>query len=342
MRIGTSLALVDLDRQLPNRNQRECLYWWDELFEWIAAAGFSYIELPYQPKWDFGGRSGIPLSMRSIAVKDGDVAGFLTRLRGHGLAGISAVHLDPSLFFSSQLDRYFGAFEHFAMEALELAALSGAGTLTLTATPCVGDLRAAWPDSFLERTAALFSRMQAAAAPRNVRICLRNECWGLLAGEAAIPFLEGLHPEIRLDLDTAHLQISGVESAGFLRSHASRIGIVHLTDTRHRMTPGEEPGWIPEHPRSAATSMFRDVGTGDVDLVDFVDAMKETGFDGDVILDSRHAADVCRALLRMRRFALRHFEPLLAKPQESAGTAIDGRHAADALVAPATPSRKEA
>lgn len=351
MRIGTSLALVELDRQMPNRNQRECRYWWDELFQWINAAGFERVELPYQPKWDFGGRSGIPLSMRSVTIKDGSVAGFLARLHGHGISGVSGVHLDPSLFFSKDLNRYFGAFEHFAMEALDFAAQADAGTLILTATPCVGDLRAAcgadagrtqgssvegiseeadaaagandvvrtedvagtddtafkaWSAGFLDRTAALFNRMQTAAAARGVRLCLKNECWGLLAGEAVIPFLGKLHADVRLDLDTAHLQIAGVDPADFLRSHAGRVGFVHLTDTRHRMNPGEEPGWIPEYPRLAATAMFRDVGTGDVDFESVMEALRETGTDGDVILDSRHATDGCRALLRMRRFAILH------------------------------------
>ena len=61
-----STEVVDLNNQAPNRNKRESKYFWDELYPLIGTAGFDAIEVPYEPKWDFGGRSGIPRSMRSI------------------------------------------------------------------------------------------------------------------------------------------------------------------------------------------------------------------------------------------------------------------------------------
>ena len=59
-----SLDLINRHCQEPNRNRYESRYFWEELYPLIATAGFRSIEIPYEPVWQFGGRSGVPMNRR--------------------------------------------------------------------------------------------------------------------------------------------------------------------------------------------------------------------------------------------------------------------------------------
>ena len=98
MKYSFSTEVVDLDNQAPNRNKRESRYFWDELNHLMAAGDFHSMEVPYEPKWDFGGRSGIPRSMRSVTTKFGTVAGYMAYLQENGIDAIDCVHLSTALF----------------------------------------------------------------------------------------------------------------------------------------------------------------------------------------------------------------------------------------------------
>lgn len=60
--IAISLDLINRHNQEPNRNRYESRYFWEELYQLVAASGFTGIELPYEPVWQLGGRSGVPLN----------------------------------------------------------------------------------------------------------------------------------------------------------------------------------------------------------------------------------------------------------------------------------------
>ncbi|NLM14240.1 MAG: sugar phosphate isomerase/epimerase [Clostridiaceae bacterium] len=307
---GLSLDLIQLDHQEPNRNRRESKYFWDELFTLIPAAGFRGIELPYQPKWDFGGRSGIPLSQYAIRTKYGSVARFKAMLESNGIEKIAGIYFNPSLFISENQDAYFGAFGHFAGQAVEFCAEAEAGVLTLTPTPFGGLVRhylgqnTDWSmvkTDFLKRTADLINRLAEQAADSGVVIAIKREYWSLLRETGFDDFLKHLDPRIRLNIDTAHAQIAGNDPVRQITAAAERIGSIHFTDTAFVDETRVWQGKNPEFPTLAATQIFRDLGQGNVDLAAAYQALQDLDYDGWVICSCRQTRDAMRAMLRTRR-----------------------------------------
>jgi inosose dehydratase len=109
-----------------------------------------------------------------------------------------------------------------------------------------------------------------------------------------------------MDIDTAHLQIAGLDPAAFIREHADSIGSVHLSDTAF---VDDEEAWKsanPEFPRRRATQVFRDIGQGDVDLPAACRALQSIGYTGWLICSCRQTRDPMRALLRTRHHIDQH------------------------------------
>lgn len=309
IKFGLSLDLVELDHQEPNRNQRESKYYWDELFSLIPAAGFTGIELPYQPKWDFGGRSGVPLSQYAIKTKYGSVKNFKAALKANGIEQIAGVYFNPSLFISSNSDAYFGAFAHFAAEAVQFVAEADASILTLTPTPCIGLLKyhfekgsnwTAVRTDFLKKTAELINRQAEIAAGCGITIALKNEYWSVIRETGREAFYELLDDRIRLNIDTAHSQIAGDSPVEQITAEADRIGSVHFTDTAFVDTNETWREVNPQYPSKAATQVFRDIGQGTVDLPAAYQALKAVEYGGWVICSCRQTRDAMRAMLRSR------------------------------------------
>lgn len=311
MNIGISFELIDLDRQAPNRNIRESKYFWDELYTLVAASGFHAVEIPYEPKWDFGGRSGIPRSNRSISVKFGTPSQYLSALREAGIETIAGLHFDPSLFLSENIDRYFGAFHHFAVEAIEFASSVEAQYITITVTPAIGALQRVCPSnmswdtfssSFLKRTGDLIGNLAEVAEEKGIRLCLKNEYWTLVRGELIIPFIKSITNKVYLDIDTANLQIARTDAGQMIRENKDRIGCVHYTDTAFVDDADYYKQPMPEYPAGRATQVIRDIGHGNIDFTPITDALVTSGYNGWTILNAKHTRDYCRALLRMRHF----------------------------------------
>ncbi len=301
-----STETVDLNHQMPNRNQRESKYYWDELYQLIAAAGFTSIEVPYEPKWDFGGRSGIPRTLRSVTVKYGTMQKYMEEIRKNGIEKISSVHLDPSLFCQGNLKMYLGAFGHFGEEAIQFAKGAGAETIVLTASPSIYSVRKLMEGSshgeeeFLSQTARVIDGLAEMAGEEGLKLCLKNEYWGLLRGEAVLQFLKQCRKEIYLDIDTAHLKIAGTDPAKFIAANKEKIGIVHLTDTGFTDDQEAYLQPLPEYPAKTAAKVFCDIGKGSVDLPAVLAALENAGYDKTVIYNCKDSNDVYRSLLRTR------------------------------------------
>lgn len=311
MKISFSTEVVDLHYQAPNRNRRESKYYWDELYTLFSAAGFTQMEIPYEPKWDFGGRSGIPLTMRSVLVKFQTVENYKRFLKEKGMEGISSIHLDPTLFCSGNMMMYFGGLKHYTEEAIQFARDAGAETVVLSATPtyyAVSSLRKEGQTfeelerEFLAETAGIIDELALTAQKAGVKLCLKNEYWTLLRGEKIVSFLKTLKHPVFLDVDTANLQIAGTDIPAFIRRNKEYIGIVHFTDTAFTDDQEAYRQVMPEYPAKAATKVFRDIGDGQVDLKAVYQTLKDTGYDGQVVFNCRHSYDVSRALLRTRYF----------------------------------------
>lgn len=307
-----STEAVDLNNQAPNRNKRESKYFWDELNLLIAAGGFDRIEIPYEPKWDFGGRSGIPRTARSVTTKFGTVSNYTEYLKKNGIKEISSVHFDPSLFCRGMLPMYFGAAGHFGEEAVRFASEAGCPVVTISATPAIFAVKQILGEEseaeFLNKTEELLKTLLALAEKSGITLCLKNEYWGFLRGEGVSEFLDRFHGALKLDLDTAHLSVAGADIASVIERNKDRIGIVHLTDTAFTDTEEAYLTALPEFPPKAATKVFVDPGEGKVKLKDIEGSLKKAGYDGMFVFNTRNSYDVYRSILRTRSFIDRVME----------------------------------
>ena len=301
-----STEAVDLDNQAPNRNKRESRYFWDELNHLMAAGGFCRIEIPYEPKWDFGGRSGIPRTERSVTTKWGTTANYMEFLKENGIDGIDCVHLSTALFCQGMLPVYFGASAHYGEEAIRFAADAGCRILTLSATPpyfrVKNLLGEETEESFLKETKALVEKLAVCAKENGVQLCLKNEFWSLLRGDRITAFLDELEGNVKLDLDTANLQIAGANPEDIIKANKDRIGVVHFTDTNFADTDETWKSAIPEFPAKRPTKVFLDPGEGSVDFAGILSALKDAGYDGPIVLNPRNSNDISRSILRAAWF----------------------------------------
>ena len=299
-----SLDLINRHNQEPNRNRYESRYFWEELYPLLAAAGFSAIEIPYEPVWQFGGRSGVPFNRYCVNTKYGDAAGYRAKLAECGIERVAGITFDPNLFMrNDNLDFFFGASGHFAGEALAHAADLGADYFAISPSPFHGRVAQYHPDIeskrdlFAERTVALITGLAAKAGELGVSLVLRGEYWSLFGGDRQQALLEALPASVKLDVDTANLFVAGISAADFLRANAARVGCVHLTDTAFVDDGQVWQTANPEHPSGHATQVFRDPGTGSVDLAGIVKLLGQLGYTGPVTASARQTRDPFRALL---------------------------------------------
>ena len=302
-----SLDLINRHNQEPNRNRYESRYFWEELYPLLAAAGFSAIEIPYEPVWQFGGRSGVPFNRYCVNTKYGDAAGYRAKLAECGISRVAGITFDPNLFMrNANLDFFFGASGHFAGEALAHAVDMGADYFAISPSPYYGRVAQYHPDIadkldlFTERTVGLISGLAAKAEELGVSLVLRGEYWSLFGGDRQQALLAALPASVKLDVDTANLFVAGMSATDFLRAEIARVGCVHLTDTAFVDDGTVWQTANPEHPAVHATQVFRDPGTGSVDLAGIVKLLGELGYTGPVTVSARQTRDPFRALLRTR------------------------------------------
>ena len=310
-----SLDLVNRHYQEPNRNRYESRYFWEELYTLINAAGFSGIEIPYEPVWQFGGRSGVPFNRYCVNTKYGNAAGYRAALHERGIAKVTGITFDPNLFMrNANLDFYFGATGHFAGEALAHAADMGASYFAMSPSAGYGRIAQYHLDiedklaMLTERTIALLTGLAEKAGELDVTLVLRGEYWSLFGGTRILPLLEALPASVKLDVDTAHLFVAGVSATDFLVANIDRVGCVHLTDTDFIDTDETWKSPNPEFPASKATQVFRDPGTGSVDLAGSIAALDRLDYQGPIICSARQTLNSFRALLRTRAMLNHHHD----------------------------------
>lgn len=305
--IAISLDLVNRHHQEPNRNRYESKYFWEELYPLISASGFRAIEIPYEPVWQFGGRSGVPMNRYCINTKYEDAANYRAALAKGGIDRVAGVTFDPNLFMrNGNLDFFFGASGHFGGEALAHAADLGADYFAISPSPYYGRVAHYHPDleakldTFIERETELLRGLAEKATALGVQLVVRNEYWSLFRGERILELLKALPDSVKLDIDTASLTIADIAPAEFITAQFDRIGCVHLTDTSFVDNAETWKTPNPEFPATRATQVFRDPGMGDVDLPGIAALLDRLGYQGPVVCSARQTRDPFRALLRTR------------------------------------------
>lgn len=304
-----SLDMINRHYSEPNRNRYESKYYWEELYTLIAAAGFDSIEIPYEPVWQFGGRSGVPMTQYSINTKYGNTEQYRKLLADSGINRVSAVSFNANLFVrNDQLGFYFGASGHFANQAIAFAADLGADTLVLSPTAYAGRLRHYHPNlqvddkQFIEQTKALFEALSDTAAKAGISLALRPEYWGMISIPVLVDLVHQCPANVKLAVNTAHLQLAELDPIAFIQANAEAIGYLQLADTHLTNCQAFSQSANPEFPSQQATQVFADVGTGSVPLAKVIETLKAQNYSGDICLCNHQTRDPMRALLRDKRF----------------------------------------
>lgn len=307
MKIGLSLDMVNVHHQEPNRNRYESKYYWDELYPMISAAGFSAVEIPFDPFWIFRGGSGVPFTKYCVEVKFETVSRFVNHLQSCGIEKVAGIHFNPTLFMRNEnLDFYFGASSYFGGEAIRYAAELGCDYINVTPTPPYGLIKyyhgknENWEADFMERTLQLINNFAQVAKENGIVLSLRNEYWSLFRKQDFQRMISQLDDSIRLNFDSANLCIANQNPTEVLKNNVGKIGSVYLTDTA--FTDDNEI-WktpLPEYPHHRATQVFKDLGLGNVNVNEFYETLRLIGYEGWAIVSCRQTREPMRALLRSR------------------------------------------
>lgn len=294
--------MVNVHHQEPNRNRYESKYYWDELYPMIATAGFTAVEIPFDPFWIFRGGSGVPFTKYCIEVKFETVAKFVAHLQVNGIEKVAGIHFNPTIFMRNEnLDFYFGASGYFGGEAIRYAAELGCDYIAITPTPPYGLVKhyhgQNWEADFTKRSVEMINGFAKVAQEKGIKISLRNEYWSVFRNQNISAELDN---SILLNVDAANSSIAGQNPTEIIKNSGGKIGSVYLTDTAF---VDENETWktpLPEYPQHKATQVFKDVGWGNVNLKEFYQTLQNINYDGWAIVSNRQTREPMRALLRSR------------------------------------------
>ena len=92
------------------------------------------------------------------------------------------------------------------------------------------------------------------------------------------------HTDVRWCFDTGHLYIGGVDPAEFVRSHAERIGHVHLKDVDARLADEVRTG-ARSLLQATQAGLFRPLGDGDARIDEVLRLLDQTGYERWLVLE---------------------------------------------------------
>ena len=304
MKTAFSLETVNTRYQEPNRNRVESKYYWEELFLLVGAGGFRAVELPFDPGF-MGARCCFPFSKVVMDAKFGGVESYKKVLADAKIEKIAGIFAAPRA--AGSVEKYVEGFKFSVKGMLGLAKELGCDYVTISASPEYYNMGA-----LLDKKAELLDALakalgELADEAGDIKLCVRNEFWGILRGAEMHEFMAKVDERVGYCVDLAHVKIAGEDPAEFICKAGSRVGVVILTDTSYEDKAEDWKTSTPAFPRSGATQVFKDLGQGDVDLKAVFAALKEVGFDGWATVDNRQTRQVSRGILRAR-YALNALE----------------------------------
>ncbi len=203
----------------------------------------------------------------------GPPAGRKGLLDRHGLRAAGAfcplVLHDPRLDVDAAAGSVLDAFEVLGATMLVLSADSGS-----TGYDLKPELDAAGWTTLL----AAVARIHALAAERGVTACLHPHVGTMVESRSEVTrFLEA--SEVPICLDAGHLAVGGTDPVELARQAADRVAHVHLKDVDLTVLETVRSGRR-SYTEGVAASMYRVLGTGDLDLAGLVDALEGAGYAG--------------------------------------------------------------
>jgi len=105
---------------------------------------------------------------------------------------------------------------------------------------------------------------------------------------------------VKLCLDTGHVAFGGADPLHLTRTHADRIGHVHLKDIDlHRMRVLLQEGL--DYVGLAQSGVFVELGTGSLDLPAILDALRAAGYSGWIVVEQDRVVNPSQDTLQSAR-----------------------------------------
>ena len=315
MKFGFSLETVNMRASEPNFKHKLSKTYWVSMFKCISAAGFEGIELPYNPSEN--GimcdvcRSGMPISRLAIDSKYGSPQSFMQLLNSLGIKEITGFHINPNDTLNELVEmdddpnKLFDEFERLADEAIETLSELGGKTLVVSATPEIGLILETFPEGgweglFFKNTVKMLNNIIGKAAEAGIQTAIKNEFWGLARGVGIDAYMKELDPKAFYSPDLGNLKIAGADIIGVIEKYNVRLANIRFNDTFFADEEKNFEKTDPEIPATGAQRVFCDIGDGDIDIPGIYSRLKQYGYKGYVICESRKTLNVYRALLKMR------------------------------------------
>jgi inosose dehydratase len=134
-----------------------------------------------------------------------------------------------------------------------------------------------------KRAGEHLSALAEIAAAEGVELVLHPHA-GTLLETAADVELALAHTDVPWCLDTGHLLIGGVDPGEFVRSHAERIGHVHLKDVDAQLADQLRSGAL-SLVEATQAGLFRPLGEGDAGIDEVVGLLEQTGYERWLVLE---------------------------------------------------------
>ena len=309
-------GIVNADTSGPGTFLRAAKWYWDDLTDMFSAAGFQSVMIPLVPNTENVSRNGAPICTAAITTRFGSPKGYLDYLNEKGIENVEAVVVSAQSMYNSLFEtglpigRFYEGFYDYAMDAAKALAEMKGSTLVISPTPGIGFLEQEFSGDeekirkFEKEAADCVNRIGAACREMNLNAVVRNEFWTTMRGDGIDAFLQMLDPScVSYSPDPAHLYIAGADYKEYFRRYAGQMKAVCFTDTKFRDAQGAYRTISPEYPQEGEQQrVYWDLGYGDIDFDALYEILKESGFDGPVLLDSKYSWDIPKGILRMRTF----------------------------------------
>ncbi len=316
MKVVASFGIVNADTSGPGAFLRAAKWYWDEITDMFAAAGFKSIMIPMVPNTENVSRNGAPICTASIKTRFGSPEGYLKYLNEKGIDNVEAIAISAQSQFNSlfetglPIEQFFDEFYKHAEDTVDALVQFKGSTLLVSPTPGIGFLNqvfnedSAKIEKFLEDAAVCMNRIGECCNKSNINLVIRNEFWTLMRGTAIDAFVSRLDPKlVSYAPDPAHLHIAGADYLAYFEKYAKQAKAVCFTDTKFVDELDVYKTISPEFPQDGRLQrVYYDLGYGDMDFEKIYEILKKNDFDGPVLLDSKYSLDIPKGILRMRTF----------------------------------------
>ncbi len=316
MKPVASYGIVNADTSGPGAFLRAAKWYWDELTDMFAAAGFTSVMIPLVPNTENVSRNGAPICTASIRTRFGSPAGYLDYLNDKGIENVEAVSVSAQAMYNSlfetglTMDKFADGFYQYALDAAQALKELKGSTLVISPTPGAGFLKQEFGDDedkilkFQDEMAVCVNHIGEKCKELGINAVVRNEFWTTMAGELVDAFIEKLDKNlISYTPDPAHLYIVNTDYKVYMKKYANQLQVAYFTDSKFKDEANVRATISPEFPQDGENQrVYWDLGYGDIDFNGLYKTLKEAGFDGPVILESKYSLDIPKGILRLRTF----------------------------------------